>query len=84
MSIDKLIKESTDGLIFEAISTIRGENCKILNEFSICNYPNRNTDRDKGFVETRIKCRLENEKLKDKSQNEIIPTSKSTQSILQF
>ena len=84
MSLDEFIKEIIDGLIFEAINAIRDENRKILNEFSICNCSNRNTDKDKGLIETRDKHHLENQKLKNKSLNEIILTSKSTQPILQF
>ena len=83
MSPEGSIKENIDELIYEAIETARGENHKIPNEFSICNYLNVNTDKDKDFIKYRIRYLLENGKLKKKSlKAELISTLKSTQLIL--
>ena len=46
-----IIKVNIDELIYEATVTIRGKKHRIPNEFSICNYFNVNTDKDKGFIE---------------------------------
>ena len=69
MSLEESIKDNTDELIYEAIETIRGKKHKIPNEFSICNYLNVNTDKDKDFIEYRIRYLLENGKLKNKPNN---------------
>ena len=61
------IKGNSDELIYEAIETIRGKNHKTPNEFSIYNYLNGNADKDKDFIEYRIRYLLENGKLKKKS-----------------
>ena len=50
MSLEGSIKENIDELIYEAIETIRGKTHKVPNEFSICNYLNANTDKDKDFI----------------------------------
>ena len=63
MSLEGSIKEYTDKLTYEAIETVRGKKHKIPNEFSICNYLNINTNKDKDFIECRIKYLLENGKL---------------------
>ena len=42
---------------------------KIPNEFSICNYLNVNTNKDKDFIECGIRYLLENGKLKHKPKN---------------
>ena len=63
------IKGNTDELIYEAIETIRGKNCKTPNEFSIYNYLNGNTDKDKDFIEYRIRYLLENGNLKNNPKN---------------
>ena len=49
------IKGNTDELIYEAIETTSGKKCKILNEFSICNYLNVYTDKGKDFIEYGIR-----------------------------
>ena len=41
-------------MFYEAIET-RDKKHKILNEFSICNYLNVNPDKDKDFIESRIR-----------------------------
>ena len=69
MSLEGSIKENIDELIYEAIETIRGKKHKTSNEFSICNYLNVNTDKDKDFIECRIRYLLENGKLKNKPKN---------------
>ena len=69
MSLEGSTKENIDELIYEAIETIRGKKHKISNEFSICNYLNVNTDKDKDFIEYRIRYLLENGKLKNKPKN---------------
>ena len=51
MSLEISINENTDQLIYEAIEIIRGKKHKILNELSICNYLNANTDKDEDFIE---------------------------------
>ena len=63
------MKENIDELIYEAIETIRGKKYKIPNEFSISNYWNVNTDKDKDYIEYRIRYLLENWKLKNKPKN---------------
>ena len=50
MSLEGSIKENIGELIYEAIKTIRGKRHKFPNEFSICNYLNVNTDKDKDFI----------------------------------
>ena len=52
-------------------SPIEVKSTKILNEFSICNYLNVNTDKDKDFIEDCIWYLLENTKLKNKPKNGI-------------
>ena len=69
MSLEGSIKENIDELIHDAIETIRGKKHKIPDEFSICNYLNVNTDKDKDFIECRIRYLLENGKLKNKPKN---------------
>ena len=69
MSLEGSIKENIDELIYEAIETIRGKKHKTPNEFSICNYLNVNTDKDKDFIECCIRYLLENGKLKNKPKN---------------
>ena len=69
MSLDGSTKEDIDESIYEAIETIRGKKHKIPNEFSICNYLNVNTDKDKDFIEYRIRYLQENGKLKNKPKN---------------
>ena len=69
MTLERSIKENIDELIHEAIETIRGKKDKIPNKFSICNYLNVNTDKDKDFIECRIRYLLENGKLKNKPKN---------------
>ena len=77
------LKENIDELIYEV--TIRAKKHKIRNAFSIRNYLNANTDKDKDFIEDRIRYLLENRKLKKTSLKiELTPTLKSTQLILQF
>ena len=66
MSPEGSIKENIDELIYEAIETTRGKKHKIPNEFSICNYLNVNTDKDKDFIKYRIRYLPENGKLKKK------------------
>ena len=56
------MKENIDELIYEV--TRRGKKHKIRNAFSIRNYLNANTDKDKDFIEDRIRYLLENRKLK--------------------
>ena len=63
------IKGNSDELIYEAIETIRSKNHKTPNEFSIYNYLNGNTDKDKDFIEYRIRYLLENGKLKNNPKN---------------
>ena len=53
----------------KAIEAIRGKKHKILNEFSICNYLNLKADKDKDFIDSRIRYLLENGKLKSKPRN---------------
>ena len=62
-------KKDIDELIYEAIETIIGKKHKIPNEFSICNYLNVNTDKDKDFIEYHIRYLLENGKLKNQPKN---------------
>ena len=50
MSLEGLIKENIDELMYEATETIRGKKHRIPNEFSTCNYLNVNTDKDKDFI----------------------------------
>ena len=69
MSLEGSTKENIDELIYEAIETMRGKKHKIPNEFSLCNYLNVNTDKDKNFIEYRIRYLLENGKLKNKPKN---------------
>ena len=69
MTLERSIKENIDELIHEAIETIRGKKDKIPNKFSICNYLNVNTDKDKDFIECCIRYLLENGKLKNKPKN---------------
>ena len=69
MSLEGSTKENIDELVYEAIETIRGKKHKIPNEFSIRNYLNVNTDKDKDFIEYRIRYLLENGKLKNKPKN---------------
>ena len=69
MSLEGSIKENIDGLIYEAIETIRGKKHKIPNELSICNYLNVNTDKDEDFIECRVRYLLENGKSKNKPKN---------------
>ena len=84
MSLEGSIKENIDELIYEAIKTIRGKRHKIPNEFSICNYLNVNTDKDKDFIKYRIRYLLENGRFKKSQKTELTPTLKSIQLILQF
>ena len=76
------IKDNTDELIYEAIETISGKKYKIPNEFSICNHLNVNTDKNKDFIEYRIRYQLENGKLKNKSNNGVNSYFKTIQLIL--
>ena len=69
MSLEGSIKENINKLIYESIETKRGKKQKIPNEFSICNYLNVNIDKDKDFIEYRIRYLLENGKLKNKLNN---------------
>ena len=69
ISLKGSIKENIDEFIYETIEIIRGKKHKISNEFSICNYLNVNTDKDKDFTEYRIRYLLENGKLKNKPKN---------------
>ena len=69
ISLKGSIKENIDEFIYETIEIIRGKKHKISNEFSICNYLNVNTDKDKDFTEYRIRYLLENGKLKNKQKN---------------
>ena len=62
MSFEGSMKENIDELIYEV--TRRGKKHKIRNAFSIRNYLNANTDKDKDFIEDRIRYLLENRKLK--------------------
>ena len=62
MSLEGSMKENIDELIYEV--TRRGKKHKIRNAFSIRNYLNANTDKDKDFIEDRIRYLLENRKLK--------------------
>ena len=71
MSLEGLIKENINQLIYEATEIIRGKKYKVLNEFSICNYLNVNTDKDKDFIECCIRYLLENRKLKNKPNNRV-------------
>ena len=71
MSLEGLIKENINQLIYEATEIIRGKKHKVLNEFSICNYLNVNTDKDKDFTECCIRYLLENQKLKNKPNNRV-------------
>ena len=71
MSLEGSIKENIAELIYEAIETIKGKKHNISNEFSICNYLNVNTDKDKDFIECRIRYLLENGKLKNKPKNRV-------------
>ena len=71
MSLEGSIKENIDELIYEATETVRGKKHKIPNEFSICNYLNVNTDKDRDFIECRIRYLLENGKLKNKPKNRV-------------
>ena len=64
MPLEGSIKENIDELIYEVIEAIRGKKHKTANEFSICNYLNVNADKDKDFIECRIRCLLENGELK--------------------
>ena len=66
MSLEGSMKGNIDELIYEAIETIRGKKHKILNEFSMSNYLNVNTDKDKDFTEYRIRYLLEKGKSKNK------------------
>ena len=69
MSLEESIKDNIDQLIYEATEIIRGKKHKILNEFSIYKYLNVNIDKDKDFIEYRIRYLLENGKLKNKPNN---------------
>ena len=71
MSLEGSIKDNIDELIYEAIETIRGKKLKIPNALSICNYLNINTDKDKDFIEYRVRYLLENGKLKNKPNNAV-------------
>ena len=66
MPLEGSVKWNIDELVHEAIETIRGKKHKNVNEFSICNYLNINTDKDKDFIDYRIRYLLENGKLKNK------------------
>ena len=66
MPLEGSVKWNIDELVYEAIETIRGKKHKIVNEFSICNYLNINTDKDKDFIDYRFRYLLENGKLKNK------------------
>ena len=65
MSLEGSIKENIGELIYEAIETISGKKHKIPNEFYICNY----LDKDKDFIQDRIRYLLENGKLKNEPKN---------------
>ena len=84
MSLEGSIKENIDELTYEAIETIRGKKHKTPNEFSICNYLNVSTDKDRDFTECRIRYLLENGKSNSKPKTELTPTLKSNELILQF
>ena len=71
MSLEGSMKDNIDELVYEAIQTIRGKKHKIPNEFSICNYLNLYTDKDKDFIKCRIRYLLENGRLKNKPNNEV-------------
>ena len=79
MSLEGSMKGNIDELIYEAIETIRGKKHKILNEFSISNYLNVNTDKDKDFTEYRIRYLLE--KGKSKNQDFSNKSAKSNDNI---
>ena len=68
MSLEGSIKENIDELIYEAIERIRGKKHKTPNEFSICNYLNVNTEKDKDFIECHIRYLLETGKLKKQAK----------------
>ena len=69
MSPEGSTKENIDELTYEEIETIRGKQHKIPNEFSTCNYLNVNTEKYKDFIEYRIRCLLENGKIKNTPKN---------------
>ena len=77
MSLEGSIKDNIDELIYEAIEIIRGKKHKIPNEFSICNYLNVNTDKDKDFTEYRIIYLVENGTLKNNPNNGVDTTFKT-------
>ena len=70
MSLEGSIKENINELIYEAIETTRCKKHKIQNEFPICNYLNTNTDKNKDFIECRIRYLLENGKLKEQAEKQ--------------
>ena len=69
MPLEGSLKDNIGELIYEVIETIRGKKHKIPIEFSICNYLNVNTDKDKDFIEYRIRYLPENGKLENKLNN---------------
>ena len=68
MLLEGSIKDNIDELIYETIETRRGKKHKISNEYSMYNYLNINTDKDKDFIEYRIRYLLEIKKLKKQAE----------------
>ena len=71
LSVEVSIKDNIDELTYEATDTVRGKMHKIPNKFSISNYLNANTDRQKDVIQKRIRFILVNGKLESKSLNGI-------------
>ena len=71
MSLERSIKENINELIYETIETTRVKKDKIPNEFSICNYLNANIDKNKDFIQYRIRYLLQKQKLKNKPKNRV-------------
>ena len=71
LSVEVSIKDNIDELTYEATDTVRGKMHKIPNKFSISNYLNANTDRQKDVIQKRIRYILVNGKLESKSLNGI-------------
>ena len=71
MSLERSIKENINELINETIEKTRAKKHKIPNEFSICNYLNANIDKNKDFIQYRIRYLLQKQKLKNKPKNRV-------------
>ena len=71
MSLERSIKENINELINETIEKTRVKKHKIPNEFSICNYLNANIDKNKDFIQYRIRYLLQKQKLKNKPKNRV-------------